>query len=44
MKKLTCSNLNKLHELANIDWVRPTDRSLQRILSLGDVYATTGDS
>ena len=35
MKKVTCANLRKLHELANIDWVKPLDRSLQRILDLG---------
>ena len=32
-----------MHEFANIDWVRPIDQLLQRILGLGGVYATKGD-
>ena len=43
MKKVTCANLMKLSQLASVEWVRPLDRSLQRILGLGDVYATRGD-
>ena len=33
----------KLPQLARVEWVRPLDRSLQRILGFGDVYATRGD-
>ena len=40
---MTCANLKKLHEVANINWVRPLDRSLQRILDLGDAWATRND-
>ena len=43
IKKVTCANLKKLHEVANIDWVKPLDRSLQRILELGDAWATRSD-
>ena len=43
MQKVTCSDMRKLPEVATIEWVRPFNRHLQRLLGLGDAHATKTD-
>ena len=43
MQKVTCSDMLKLPEVATIEWVRPFNRHLQRLLGLGDAHATKAD-
>ena len=43
MQKVTCSDMRKLPEVATIEWVRPFNRHLQRLLGLGDAHATKAD-